>query len=100
MMLKKTAVLLLIGIVFVLPLYELADYAEQFAHDSELVLMALCLFFMGGLVLISRQLICASFRLSKAECAAPVLRPIENSTPHEAARSESVLFLRFCDIRI
>ena len=97
---KRAFIIPLIALVVVLPLYELADYKEQYPHDSDLVLVLLTLFFLFGLTRICGTLIAFSLALLRRFTSVRFVANIERCRPFAGPRSPSILFLIFCDFRI
>jgi len=97
---KTFAVLLVVGLFVLLPLYELADIGEQWPHDGDVVQIVLCVLFIVGLSVLCRGVACACLAsLKRAWVPAPSVvcaRAARTIAPHD----RSSLFLIFCDLRV
>ena len=97
--LKTIAVLLIVALFVLLPLYELADVGEQWPHDGDVVLIVLFVLFIVGLSILCRGLACACLASLKRSWIPrpPAARTI---APPVTPRDSSALFLIFCDLRV
>ena len=97
---KTLAVLIIIALFVVLPLYELADIGEQWPHDGDIVQIVLCVLFIVGVSILCRGVACARLAsLERAWKPAPVAvlaRLVRSIAP----RDRCSLFLIFCDLRV
>ena len=97
---KTYAVLLIVALFVLLPLYELADIGEHWPHDGDIVQIVLCVLFIVGLSVLCRGVACACLAsLKRAWIPAPsavCTRVARAIAPHD----RSSLFLIFCDLRV
>ncbi len=97
---RTIAILLIVGLFIVLPLYELADVGEHWPHDGDIVQIVLCVLFIVGLSILCRGVACACLASLKRSLIAkpPVARSerLRLAAPHSGA----ALFLIFCDLRV
>ena len=97
---KTYAVLLIVALFVLLPLYELADIGEHWPHDGDIVQIVLCVLFIVGVSVLCRGVACACLAsLKRAWIPAPSAvraRPVRTIAPHD----RSSLFLIFCDLRV
>jgi len=97
---KTFAVLLVVALFVLLPLYELADIGEQWPHDGDIVQIVLCVLFIVGLSVLCRRVARACLAsLKRAWIPAPsavCARVARTIAPHD----RSSLFLIFCDLRV
>jgi hypothetical protein len=97
---KTYAVLLVVALFMLLPLYELADIGEHWPHDGDIVQIVLCVLFIVGLSVLCRGVACACLAsLKRAWIPAPSairVRAARTIAPHD----RSSLFLIFCDLRV
>lgn len=96
---KTVAVLLIVSLFILLPLYELADIGEQWPHDGDIVQVVLFGLFIASLSILCRGVACARLSLKRSWISKPPatradLRPLV--APHD----RSSLFLIFCDLRV
>ena len=97
---RTIAILLIVGLFIVLPLYELADIGEHWPHDGDIVQIVLCILFIVGLSILCRGVACACLASLKRSWIPqpPVAR---GERPRLASpRNGSALFLIFCDLRV
>jgi hypothetical protein len=90
---KTYAVLLVVALFVLLPLYELADIGEHWPHDGDIVQIVLCVLFIVGLSVLCRGVACACWIPAPS---AVRVRPARTIAPHD----RSSLFLIFCDLRV
>ena len=96
---KTVAVLLIVSLFILLPLYELADIGEQWPHDGDIVQVVLFGLFIAGLSILCRGIACACLSVKRSWISKPPavradLRILV--APHD----RSSLFLIFCDLRV
>jgi hypothetical protein len=96
---KTVAVLLVVSLFILLPLYELADIGEQWPHDGDVVQVVLFGLFIAGLSILCRGVACACLSLKRSWISKPLATGVDFRTlgaPHD----RSSLFLIFCDLRV
>ena len=97
---KTIAVLLIVALFIVLPLYELADIGEHWPHDGDIVQIVLCVLFIIGLSVLCRGVACACLAsLKRSWIARPQVARGE-LVRLAVPRDRSALFLIFCDLRV
>lgn len=99
-MVKRGAVLLLIALLVLLPLYELVDIGEQWPHDGSVVLVLLSGLFLIGIAMLCRRLAHACLACLQR---VPLPRPDRTFTipAYFAFRSlQALLILIICLLRI
>ena len=97
---KTVTIIFLVTLIVVLPLYELADYAEQWAHDGDVVLPLLMLLSFIAFSLIRRTLVSLSLILLKRSFDFRVILNSDAVSPSVSPFVPATLFLIFCDFRI
>ena len=96
---KTVAVLLIVSLLILLPLYELADIGEQWPHDGDIVQVVLFGLFIAGLSILCRGVACACLSLKRSWISKPPATRVDLRTLL-TARDRSSLFLMFCDLRV
>ena len=99
--------ILVIAASVVLPLYELADYTEVWAHDGDIILPALFFLFAGMALLagklVVRNLLMVLAGLSRIRVAGILLRSAtfsQNERSVNPSPPPKDWTLTFCDLRI
>lgn len=98
--LKRSGILLLVVMFFLLPLYELADVGEHWPHDGDVVLVLFCLLFIAAISLICRGIACACLASVRRVCQFAPRSCSVRVPPFLLTRADSPLFLIFCDFRV
>ena len=97
---KRSAILLLVAFLVLLPLYELVDIGEQWPHDGSLVLVLLSALFLVGLAVLCRGLaqvcVVSLQRVFFERCAAAAGVALAVTRRH----SRPLLILLICLLRI
>ena len=93
------AVLLIVSLFILLPLYEFADIGEQWPHDGDIVQVVLFGLFIAGLSILCRGVACACLSLKRSWISKPPATRVDLRTL-VAPRDRSSLFLIFCDLRV
>ena len=96
---KTVAVLLIVALFILLPLYELADIGEHWPHDGDIVQVVLFGLFILGLSILCRGVACACLSL-KRSWISKTPAPRVDARTLVAPRDRSSLFLIFCDLRV
>jgi hypothetical protein len=96
---KTIAVLLIVALFVLLPLYELADIGEHWPHDGDVVQVVLFGLFILGVSILCRGVACACLALKRSWIPRPPVTRVEVRSLM-APRDSSSLFLIFCDLRV
>ena len=96
---KTVAVLLIVALFILLPLYELADIGEHWPHDGDIVQVVLFGLFIAGLSILCRGVACACLSLKRSWISKPPATRVDLRTL-VAPQDRSSLFLIFCDLRV
>ena len=97
---RTIAILFIVGLFIVLPLYELADIGEHWPHDGDIVQIVLCILFIVGLSILCRGVACACLASLKRSLI-PQPPAARSKRPRFASpRNGAALFLIFCDLRV
>ena len=96
---KTIAVLLIVALFVLLPLYEFADIGEHWPHDGDVVQVVLFGLFILGLSILCRGVACACLSLKRSWISKPPSTRVDLRTL-VAPRDRSSLFLIFCDLRV
>ena len=97
--LRTFAVLVLVALFLLLPLYEFVDIGEQWPNDGNLVLVVLSALYFVGVSIVGRELtrLCVALRrtrVSSTRCSHAV------ATARLISHAYASLFLIFCHFRI
>ena len=96
---KTIAVLFVVALFVLLPLYEFADIGEHWPHDGDVVQVVLFGLFILGLSILCRGVACACFLLKRSMISKPHATRTD-VRPLVAPRDRAPLFLIFCDLRV
>ena len=96
---KTVAVLLIVALFVLLPLYELADVGEHWPHDGDVVQVVLFGLFIAGLSILCRGVACAYLTLKRSWISKPPATRVDVRTL-AVPLDRSSLFLIFCDLRV
>jgi hypothetical protein len=98
---QRFAVLAIIILFVVLPLYELADIGEHWPHDGDIVQVVLFVLFIVGISFLCRRVACACLAAARLRWLTHVAAPVHRAPRCTAAAPRKPgLFLIFCDFRI
>ena len=97
---KRIGIIALATLIIVLPLYELADYAEVWAHDGDVVLPLLLLLAFIAFSFIGQTLVSLTLILLRRNFEFCVIPNADQVGLSNAPRFSATLFLIFCDFRI